>query len=136
MTPDTADAVVAAAAVLADGAVLPDHAVAVSGGRIVWIGPADDARPLIGPRTDVWRHDGLLLPGFFDSHNHLLMTGLGMLSPALGECRSIADLLAVVDTAAASTPPGGWIVPSPAWHESMLAEKRLPTAEELDAVSG
>src|SRR3954465_5807077 len=95
MTGDTADAVVAAAAVLADGAVLPDHAVAVKAGRIVWVGPADDARPLIGGRTDVWRHDGLLLPGFFDSHNHLLMTGLGMLSPGLGGGRPVPP------------PPGG-----------------------------
>src|SRR5262249_39084671 len=33
---------------------------------------------------------------------------------------------------AAQTPPGDWIRTSNAWHESNLAEGRLPTAPELD----
>jgi predicted amidohydrolase YtcJ len=136
MTTEAADTVVAASTVMVDGRVRSDHALAVRAGRITWIGPADDARSLVGPGTDVYRLDGLLLPGFFDSHNHLLMTGMGMLQPSLAGCRSIADLLAVVRSAADGTPAGEWIVTSPAWHESMLAERRMPTAEELDAVSG
>ena len=135
MTTDAADAVVAASTVMTDGGLRPEHAVAVRAGRIVWIGPADDANALVGPRTDVHRFDGLLLPGFFDSHNHLLMTGMGMLQPSLAGCRSIADLLAVVRSAASTTPAGEWVIASPAWHESMLAERRMPTADELDAVS-
>jgi predicted amidohydrolase YtcJ len=114
--------------------VLPGHAVAVAGGRILAVGPAAELEPLIGPRTAGHRLRGLLLPGFFDSHNHLLMTGLGMLAPGLAECRSIADVLAVVRAAAEK--PGEWIVTSPAWHESSLAEGRMPTAEELDGASG
>ena len=90
---------------------------------------------MIGPRTAVHKLSGLLLPGFFDSHNHLLMTGLGMLAPSLADCRSIADVLAVVQAAATHGQDGDWIVPSPAWHESSLAEARMPTAEELDTVS-
>ncbi len=135
MPAQTADAVVVAQAMLAGDAVRPGHAVAVRAGRIMWIGPEQDVRPLIGARTVVHRLDGLLVPGFFDSHNHLLMTGMGMLQPSLAESRSIADTLAVVKLAAAATPAGEWIVTSPAWHESMLAERRMPTAEELDAVS-
>jgi len=136
MTGPTADAIVTADAVAAaSGQVLPGHAVAVAGGRILAVGPRDELEPLVGPRTAVHELSGLLLPGFFDSHNHLLMTGLGMLAPSLAECRSVADVLAVVKSAANGT-DGDWIITSPAWHESSLAESRLPTAEELDGVSG
>jgi predicted amidohydrolase YtcJ len=130
-----ADAIVTADAVAPTaGRVLPGHAVAVAGGRILAVAPPAELEPLVGPRTAVHRLPGLLLPGFFDSHNHLLMTGLGMLAPSLAECRSVADVLGVVRAAAAR--PGEWIVPSPAWHESSLAEGRMPTAEELDGAAG
>ena len=132
----TADAVVTADAVAPTAAqVLPRYGIAVANGRVLAVAPRDELRALIGPRTAVHKLSGLLLPGFFDSHNHLLMTGLGMLAPSLAECRSIADVLAVVQAAATHGQDGDWIVPSPAWHESSLAEARMPTAEELDTVS-
>lgn len=135
MAAHQADTIVAAKAVAVGGRVLRRHAVAVGAGRILAVGPADELRLSAGPRTQ-WRElDGLVVPGFFDSHNHLLMTGMGMLQPGFGECRSIADLLEVVRTAAAAAPAGQWIVTSPAWHESTLVERRMPTADELDAVS-
>jgi len=111
----------------------PGFGVAIRGSRVLAVGPAAGLDAVTGPDTVVEHRPGLLLPGFFDSHNHMLMTGMGMLSPNLGGCKSIAGVLDVVRAAAEHAGPGQWIVTSPAWHESSLAEQRMPTAEELDA---
>lgn len=46
--------------------------------------------------------------------------------------RSITELLELIRNRAINTPKGRWIQTSNAWHEQNLAEKRLPTAPELD----
>lgn len=48
---------------------------------------------------------------------------------------SITQFTAVVSAAARDLPPGAWIVTSMGWHESYLAENRLPTGAELDAAA-
>jgi imidazolonepropionase len=57
--------------------VIPGGAVASAGGRIVWVGPeADLARVPVAP--DAIRLDGrggVGLPGFVDSHTHLVFAG-------------------------------------------------------------
>ncbi|NUR91174.1 MAG: amidohydrolase family protein, partial [Nonomuraea sp.] len=64
------------------------------------------------------------------------MTGTGLLQPALRDCRTVADVLAVVAGAAGEPGArGDWIVTNPGWHESQLAEGRLPTRWELDSAS-
>jgi hypothetical protein len=49
--------------------------------------------------------------------------------------RSIAEFTAMVSAAARDAEPGAWIVTSMGWHESNLAENRLPTGAELDAAA-
>ena len=49
--------------------------------------------------------------------------------------RSIAEFTAMVTAAARDAAPGAWIVTSMGWHESNLAENRLPTGAELDAAA-
>ena len=41
----------------------------------------------------------------------------------------------MVSQAARDAAPGGWILTSMGWHESNLAENRLPTLAELDAAA-
>jgi len=49
------------------------EAVAISGSEIVYVGSSEEARALIGPDTDVVDLGGqMLLPGFHDSHIHIL----------------------------------------------------------------
>lgn len=115
---------------------IPDGAVASLDGQIIAVGTHSEVDGLRGPRTTVHALDGLVIPGFFDSHNHMLTTGLGMLRPGLGACSTITAVLGVVAEEAKRTQSGQWVVTSPAWHESNLQENRLPTATELDAVAG
>jgi predicted amidohydrolase YtcJ len=48
------------------------QAVAVSHGEIVYVGSDDAVKPYVGGKTQVVDlHQGMLLPGFIDSHTHL-----------------------------------------------------------------
>jgi predicted amidohydrolase YtcJ len=50
------------------------EAVAISDGHIVFVGSNDDAQAFVGDTTEVTELDGqMLLPGFHDSHAHVLI---------------------------------------------------------------
>ncbi len=54
--------------------VLTDHAVAVTSGRIVALGPIAQMNSRFEPRERVVRRDHALLPGFVNAHTHAAMT--------------------------------------------------------------
>ncbi|HEX5756137.1 MAG TPA: amidohydrolase family protein, partial [Arenimonas sp.] len=56
------------------GVVLTDHAVAVSGGEILAIGPRIDMRDRFRPVRTVSRPNAVLLPGLVNAHCHNPMT--------------------------------------------------------------
>jgi hypothetical protein len=109
-------------------------AVAIRDGRFVALDAAAEA--LAGPGTQVIDLGGrTAIPGLIDSHVHQHQWGLNLTAVQLLGARSIADVLAAIGDRARATPPGGWVIGSSLWHESILAEGRLPTRWELDAVS-
>jgi predicted amidohydrolase YtcJ len=77
-------------------------------------------------------HSLTILPAFVDTHNHLLFAGRGVHDVPVGQARSIAEFVELIRQRAAVTPKGEWIRTSAGWHELSLAEKRMPTAHELD----
>jgi predicted amidohydrolase YtcJ len=79
--------------------------------------------------------DLTLLPAFADSHEHLMEASRNTLLVPVDKARSVAEFTGMVADAAAHLAPGQWIVTSIGWHESNLAENRLPTLAELDAVA-
>jgi predicted amidohydrolase YtcJ len=84
--------------------------VAVAQGRIVYAGSESGLARWIGPRTRVIDLGGrTLLPGFHDSHVHLVEGGI-----ALSECRlsglaTQEEVLAAVRRCAAQSPGSGWL---------------------------
>jgi predicted amidohydrolase YtcJ len=76
-----------------------------------------------------------VLPAFSDSHEHLMEASRNTLLIPVDRARSIAEFTAMVADAARDAAPGAWIVTSMGWHESNLAENRLPTGAELDAAA-
>ena len=60
--------------VVPHGVVLEDHAVAVSGNRIVAVLPVAEARARFAARETVSRPDGSLVPGLVNTHCHNPMT--------------------------------------------------------------
>ncbi len=75
--PDACDLLIEAGfvvPVVPHGVVLEDHAVAITGGRIVALLPVADARERFVPRETVSRPDAALIPGLVNAHTHNPMT--------------------------------------------------------------
>ncbi|MGE5589499.1 MAG: amidohydrolase [Bacillota bacterium] len=105
-------------------------AVAVKGERIVDVGTDLALRRWIGPRTQVVAAGGRrLMPGFIDSHMHLLGYGLLLERVDLSGARSLSELVRLVHERAAQLPPGAWVLGG-GWDEEQLGG--LPTRDWLD----
>jgi len=140
---ETADLIVVASTVhaMADDTAAADigpvTALAVRGGRIAATAGPDGARDLLaawrGPGTVVLDDPGLVvLPAFVDTHNHLMLAAQNILGVPVSQAADIPGLVRLIKERAARTPPGQWIRTAADWHELRLAERRLPTAVELD----
>ena len=105
-------------------------AIAVKDGRILALG--DEALGCEGPVTDLGGRTAL--PGFTDSHIHLIYYGTSKLMWAdLGGCRSIGEIQDRLRKHARER-PSEWILGIGFDHE-ILAERRFPTRQDLDEVS-
>jgi predicted amidohydrolase YtcJ len=112
------------------------QAVAVGGGRILGVGSNADVLGWANGNAVVRDLGGrTLVPGFYDSHNHMLMTGLSLIAVDLSAARSVDDVLRAIEQRAVSVSPGAWVVSSARWHESQLVEQRFPLRAELDRAS-
>jgi predicted amidohydrolase YtcJ len=107
----------------------------IAEGRIVLVGGAAKGwrqRPGV-EATDL--RGRTVVPGFIDSHNHLLQTGLNAEHVDLSTAETVEDVLAAIEARATTTPAGGWVVTSSRWHETQLKEQRFPRRDELDRVA-
>ena len=110
-------------------------ALASKHGRIVAIGEDHAVRALAGADTRQINLAGrTVVPGFNDAHNHMLEVGIKFTRLQVENCASIAALVALVRAQAAITAPGEWII-GEGWNESLFAEARLPTRQDLDAAT-
>ncbi|WP_432564066.1 amidohydrolase [Kineococcus sp. SYSU DK003] len=116
--------------------------LAVRDGRVLAVGADAEVRAAAGPDAEERHLDGATVwPGFVDTHMHLEKVSHELTMLRLEDARTLAELLEVVGTRAAATqhlqdPP--WIrcfADNAAWNEANLAEGRLPTRTELDAVT-
>jgi predicted amidohydrolase YtcJ len=77
-----------------------------------------------------------LLPGLIDAHGHVLGLGLALGQLDLKGTKSLAELQERVRAYAAANPDLPWIV-GRGWNQEHWADKRFPTAADLDeAVPG
>jgi len=130
--------------VLLNGKIVPvdrafsvKQAVAVKDGKVLAVGANDEIRRLIGPGTRVVELGGrTVLPGLVDSHIHAIRSARTWdLELHWEEVRSLAEGLKMIADQARRAPPGTWIRVAGGWHETQLAEKRMPTVAELDQVA-
>jgi predicted amidohydrolase YtcJ len=131
----TADLVVRAQKVYTmDPAVPVAAGLAVQDGEIVAV--ARNARELdeqTGPDTTILGgEDVVVLPAFIDTHNHLMLSAHNVLGVPVSQAGGLGQLIGLIRERAAATPQGQWIITAADWHENRLAERRLPTAAELD----
>jgi len=120
------------------------EAVAVKEGRILAVGSIAEIEALRGSETESFDLNGrTMLPGFIDSHGHVVFGGLqalsaNLLAPPDGEVSDIASLQAILSKWAddnASAVASVKMIIGFGYDNAQLEELRHPTREELDAVS-
>ena len=111
------------------------QALAVEAGRIKVVGDDAQVKSQIGPGDRIIDLAGrLVLPGFTDSHIHLVNFALALTRIRLSEACSLAETLDMVREAALKAKPGQWLQ-GRGIDESRWPEGRLPNRDDLDAVA-
>jgi predicted amidohydrolase YtcJ len=120
------------------------EAVAVRNGLILAVGTASELDRYRGSETRVFDLNGrTLLPGFVDSHGHVIMGGLqalsaNLLAPPDGDVTDIPSLQETLRTWISNNKDAvekAKLIVGFGYDESQLAEKRAPTGADLDQVS-
>jgi predicted amidohydrolase YtcJ len=110
------------------------RSIAIGGGEVLAVGEGShDLDAFIGPSTQVLDDPALtLLPGFIDTHTHLIFAASDINDVHVNEAKDIAGFLDLIRQRAAITPKRTWIRTASDWNEWNLAEKRMPQASDLD----
>ncbi len=121
-----------------DGSIF--QALSVRGERIDQLGSDEDIMALADGNTIVTDLQGqTLMPGFVDAHGHFPGSGMGVVfvdlnSPPIGTVHSIAELQERL-RANLSGKDDDKLLGGFGYDDTLLAENRHPTRDDLDAVS-
>jgi predicted amidohydrolase YtcJ len=132
-----ADVILHNARIATNGAPSFVEAVAIKGGKFVAAGTSDEVLRQRGPATRVIDARGrTVIPGLNDSHLHLIRGGLNYnLELRWDGVPSLADALRMLREQARRTPAPQWVRVVGGWTEFQFAERRMPTLDEINAVS-
>ena len=115
-------------------------AIAIEGDRIVAVGDDDDVQRWMTGSDAVTDLGGrTVVPGFIEGHGHFPGAGLGAVaadlnSPPIGNVKNVEEAIEALREADAVRPGTGWLVGF-GYDDTMLAEKRHLTRDDLDEVS-
>lgn len=108
------------------------EALAVWNGHILAVGSDADIKKLVGPKTKVIDAGGKrALPGFYDSHLHLLGGGQQLARVELKDCADEAEFGKRLKAFDDKTPSDRWMLGGN-WDHDRAFGGTLPTAETLD----
>ncbi len=111
------------------------EAVGIEGGKIVFVGSNEEARNIeCADKVDL--HGRLLLPGFVDSHLHMLHYAFVEKSVKLFDCKSVEEALALAKKRLEENAdtPLTWLF-CRGWNDEHFDVPRYPHKDELDALS-
>lgn len=109
------------------------EAIGVENGRIAFIGSNDDALNLpCDEKIDLGGR--LLLPGFVDSHLHMLHYAFVEKSVKLFDCKSVEDCLKLAKERLEGISKPTWLF-CRGWNHENFTNPRYPHKDELDALS-
>jgi predicted amidohydrolase YtcJ len=113
--------------------------IAIKNQKIIWIGTHEKAERIQGKHIDYG--DQAILPGFIDAHGHASYLAFAtqvanLASPPVGTVNNIKELQSELKKFIkdSNLKPGGWVM-GLGYDDSLLAEKRHPTKDDLDEVS-
>jgi predicted amidohydrolase YtcJ len=111
------------------------QAVAIAGGRVIAVGSNAEVEALSGQPARVVRAAGrFLMPGFHDSHIHLMTGGMILDAVELKDAATPAEFSRRIGDRARRTPPGEWVLGGN-WDEQQWPGSPLPTREMIDGVT-
>lgn len=116
------------------------EAISVKGERIHRLGSNEEMQALVDDDTIVTDLEGkTLMPGFVDAHGHFPGSGLTVVSadlssPPVGTVTTMAELQERLRERVAGKGEDKWLSGF-GYDDTLLAEKRHPTRDDLDAVS-
>ncbi|MCR4669305.1 MAG: amidohydrolase [Clostridia bacterium] len=109
------------------------EALGMRGGKVAFVGSREEAGAFgaaevidLGSRT--------VMPGFIDTHVHVIPSGIFMTSADLSGAADLAEVLIRLEDHAAKVPGKGWVLGA-FFQDKLIKEKRFPTRAELDAIS-
>ncbi len=115
--------------VIAPGAG-PADAMLIESGRVAAVGPAEE----LGAGADTSESlAGVIVPGLRDAHFHPVTYAASLVVPSLKTARDFADIGERLRLAAGGLPPG-MPISAIRLDDETLAERRLPTREDLDTM--
>ncbi|CAL9781160.1 unnamed protein product [Musa acuminata subsp. burmannicoides] len=131
----SADLVVMNATIYTSDPSLPfAQAMAVRGGRILRVGSYSSVEDLVGQETYVLNLNGnVVMPGFIDSHLHLIYGGLQMGRVELRGVKSQEEFARKIKEALRDKLHGEWILGS-GWNNDLWGGE-LPLASWIDGIT-
>ena len=113
--------------------------IAIKNKKIAWIGSHQDAKNFQGEHINFGNQ--AVLPGFIDAHGHASYLAFAtqvanIASPPVGKINNIQDLQTELKNFIQDSDlqPGEWVM-GLGYDDSLLAEQRHPTKDDLDKVS-
>lgn len=113
------------------------EAIGINRNTIDFLGSLEEATTKRNTYDQVIDLEGkLMLPGFNDSHLHLLNYGYAMENIDLSTLPSINDMVNYCRDSLTTSPvdPNNWLI-SRGWNQDTVSEKRFPTRRDLDKIS-
>ncbi|MBS4536420.1 amidohydrolase [Clostridium sp. D2Q-14] len=106
--------------------------ILIKDGKIFDLGKGNKYKKYLNDNVEAIDIEGkAVLPGFYDSHVHLVQTGLNLLSVDLSDVRSISELQETISKRAKETPKGQ-LIRGVGYDDFRIKEGRMPTRYELD----
>ena len=109
-------------------------AIAVRGDTIAAVGSSAEIRKMAGADTKVIdAHGQMMVPGFIDSHVHIISAGRGLSSVKLRDASTPAEFIARIKAYAKTIPKGAWITDGD-WDHTLWGGE-LPAKQWIDSVT-
>lgn len=113
-----------------------DGAIAVRGGRIVYVGALSEAREALGARAEEIRLDGTaVIPAFHDAHIHMGNLARELVAPDLRTAASHDEVVDRLRAYAASGAKATWVVGG-RWDRNAWRDRAVPRRQTLDEIFG
>jgi hypothetical protein len=113
------------------------EALAIENGRIKALGSNEEIKKLKKEKTEIIDLKGkMTLPGFIDSHMHLISYGYALMKVQLADCKSRDEMIKKGKDFLKNIElnKGDWIQ-GRGWNHDYFEDKKLPTRQDLDKIT-